>query len=602
MDRVMPETPVDSAAECGGTIRPRLCVYTALNGHYEKLVEQPVARTSSIPFICFTDEPGLVSKTWQIRPLKPLFSEDHVRSQREYKLRPYRFLPDFDASLYIDNSVLLKVPPEDIFRAVDLSSGLSLPAHSHRASVLDEFERVATEQLDDPVRISEQLKYYKAENPELLTRKPFWNAIMLRDHHNPAMVAAMELWFSHILRFSRRDQLSNRFVFHTAGLQPQTLDIDNFESWFHTWPHVTDRKNARRTWQGPEHELADLRVKELHARYKKLEQKHQAILASTTWRATEPLRQIVQAYARGTPIATILRSRLPVVRSRRLIFAFGTDAAVWATALLRGDQLMALAGKARSDVAFRAIGLPALHRSSGEVVVLTKSALYDMTAETIAQLRQRGHRLIADFVDLPVDEAVARGVDVLLASSLTQERFFRNRFPEIPVYHITHHADLRLPRISPPADRARIGYFGEPKNLLHAHAIHDLVGIVTAEYPRQRDWMRRLTEFNAHLALRPTAENGVFKPFTKGFVAAHCGVPVIVSATDEEALHYLGAEYPFVIGDLSLQSVRAHITQFADMFATRQWTSAVETMRVIARQYGHQHVKAELRVFLNAVL
>jgi hypothetical protein len=79
---------------------PRRCVYTALTGRYEKLVEQPVAHRSSVPFICFTDDPELVSGTWEIRPLKPLLGDDHVRSQREYKLRPYRFLPGFDQSLY----------------------------------------------------------------------------------------------------------------------------------------------------------------------------------------------------------------------------------------------------------------------------------------------------------------------------------------------------------------------------------------------------------------------------------------------------------------------------------------------------------------------
>jgi hypothetical protein len=114
--------------------------------------------------------------------------------------------------------------------------------------------------------------------------------------------------------------------------------------------------------------------------------------------------------------------------------------------------------------------------------------------------------------------------------------------------------------------------------------------------------MRRLCEFNAHCALRASQEPGAFKPFTKGFVAAHCGVPVIVGAGDEEARHYLGPHYPFVIGEDSVESVRAHLVRFAGAFGTSVWTLAAETMRQVAARSEQQHVKAELRVFLDAVL
>src|SRR5665647_394091 len=86
---------------------PRLCVFTTLIGQYEQLNEQPVAAQSGIPFLCLTDDPDLRSESWQIRPVSPVFGMDPIRSQRDFKLRPHLHLPDFDASIYIDNSVLL---------------------------------------------------------------------------------------------------------------------------------------------------------------------------------------------------------------------------------------------------------------------------------------------------------------------------------------------------------------------------------------------------------------------------------------------------------------------------------------------------------------
>jgi hypothetical protein len=88
------------------------CVYTTLFGGYEVLNEQPIAPTSRLPFICLTDDPDLRSETWQIRQVEPLFGVDPIRSQRALKLRPHVHLLDFDCSIYIDNSVVLKTPPE----------------------------------------------------------------------------------------------------------------------------------------------------------------------------------------------------------------------------------------------------------------------------------------------------------------------------------------------------------------------------------------------------------------------------------------------------------------------------------------------------------
>jgi hypothetical protein len=575
---------------------PRRCVYTALTNNYETLNEQPAALKSSLPFICFTDDPSLTSETWQIRPLKLLFGEDAMRSQRDYKLRPHRYLPEFDESLYIDNSVVLKVAPEEIFESVDLSAGLSIPVHSHRESILDEFARVASLQLDDPARIAEQLGHYTTENPELLQEKPFWCAIMLRDHHNQVMVAAMELWLAHILRYARRDQLSARFVFNKTGLVPHRLDIDNAESWFHTWPNAADRKTELRSWRASDPlTVKTLRIAELEAETTRLTSAYNAMLHSTTWRLMEPFRKLVNVFRNGRG--------LPGVRpSRSLIFAFAPPASTWPSALVRGRQLMTLIQEVRPDITCRASPLRRLMRCRNENIFLTKSALRSITQEMIRGLRARGNCLIADFVDERIDEANAAAVNVLISSSMSQANFFRKRFPNIPVFHVIHHVDLRVPAILPPSGRARFGYYGALENCLHVKEIGGLVRIVPADDAGDRNWIARLAESNAHYALRPAVDAGRFKPFIKGFVAAHCGAPVVVAAGNEEARHYLGPDYPFVIADESLPSVLTHLEHFAAEFGSPLWECAVEVMRGVAERTGRATIERELREFLGAIL
>lgn len=233
-----------------GANAARRCVYTVLTGAYETLNEQPMAAVSALPFICFCDDPDLTSTSWQVRPLTPLLPGDPIRSQRAGKLRPHALLPDFDASFYIDNSVILTRPPEEVFAATDLAPGLAIPAHSFRASVEDEFLAVAADGLDEGTRLFEQMNQYALDDPEALSLPPLWSAIMLRDHRHPVMVAAMDVWLAHVLRHSRRDQLSSRIAFRYAGLQPTVLAIDNHRSWFHTWPHPTGRRQGARLWRG----------------------------------------------------------------------------------------------------------------------------------------------------------------------------------------------------------------------------------------------------------------------------------------------------------------------------------------------------------------
>jgi hypothetical protein len=287
-------------------------------------------------------------------------------------------------------------------------------------------------------------------------------------------------------------------------------------------------------------------------------------------------------------------------RSRRLIFAFAPPADTWPSALLRGRQLMEIIEALRGDIECRPAGLADLWQLRHEWVVLTKSALHACDRAGIDRLRGLGHRLIADFVDLPVDTDMAASMEMLLASSFSQLRFFRGRFPRVATMHLTHHVDLRIPSVSPPTDRARFGYFGKPWNCRHAQEIADLVRIVDTKVHDTR-WMACLPESNAHYAIRGDEPPRMFKPFLKGFVAAHCGVPMVVDAADEEARHYLGADYPLAIGDLSLASVRRHMQLFAEQYATPIWGSTVERARAVAAQSRRAHVEDELRAVLAAI-
>lgn len=63
------------------------CVYTAVIGGYDELIEPDVAAASTSDFICFTDDPGLRSDVWHLRLVEPAFAHDFM-SHRHDELWP----------------------------------------------------------------------------------------------------------------------------------------------------------------------------------------------------------------------------------------------------------------------------------------------------------------------------------------------------------------------------------------------------------------------------------------------------------------------------------------------------------------------------------
>lgn len=311
------------------------CVYTTLFGRYEELNEQPVRSESRLRFICFTDDPDLRSETWEMVLVRPLFGMDPVRSQRLYKMLPHRFLPEHSASLYIDNSVILRLPPERLLEEGLSGCDFALPSHSYRDTVLDEFLEVVRVGFDDSTRVFEQLNHYALARPEILGETPYWCGMLLRRHDSPRLQAAMELWLAHVFRYSRRDQLSLNYCCRAAGLEPRRLFLDNYSSEWHQWPvsHDRDREKGIRSLASSlvpiqyqlqqlqrAHEEMERALKETrellqqesvahHRTQELLEREIAAHMAtrqtldrvqrSWTWRATEPIRRGWHLLGRG---------------------------------------------------------------------------------------------------------------------------------------------------------------------------------------------------------------------------------------------------------------------------------------------------------------
>jgi alkaline ceramidase TOD1/glycosyltransferase MUCI70-like protein len=222
-------------------IFPKPVVYTCLFGDYEKLNEQPVALDSKIPFLCFTDRSDLNSKTWSARNIEPL-AIDPARESKRVKILPHLFLKEFNESLYIDASCILKKTPETIFKDYlrrDARNFVSL-RHPWRDCVYQAAEEVLRRDIDSEARVREQIDHYQKwhfpQHAGLIA-----SGFLLRRHTKEDVKRSGEMWFSHVLRYSKRDQLSFSFTAWRTRLAFTALDLDLTSNQIFSWPNQVDR-------------------------------------------------------------------------------------------------------------------------------------------------------------------------------------------------------------------------------------------------------------------------------------------------------------------------------------------------------------------------
>jgi hypothetical protein len=230
------------------------------------------------------------------------------------------------------------------------------------------------------------------------------------------------------------------------------------------------------------------------------------------------------------------------------------------------------------------------------VLVLNKNALQRLDAGQIEAVKRRGNTVVADPVDGNFPDDLLGACDVLIAAAREQEKLFRMKFPDIRTAYVAHHVDQRIGKVVPIQGRLSIGYFGEVTNAAFAAEVEGRVSFVRVNTRKAGEtaWMKRLGEFNAHYNVRPPEEEGRLKPFTKGFVAAHCGSVLLFDSGNVEARNFLSETYPYRIDAANAADVITAIDRMADDFGGPRWHAALAEMQEVREASSMPVVAAQM--------
>jgi hypothetical protein len=279
---------------------------------------------------------------------------------------------------------------------------------------------------------------------------------------------------------------------------------------------------------------------------------------------------------------------------RRLTFVYSDRYRDSGSTVMRGFQL---ADIARSQLPSLSVSVrPLGHQLRHSSLFLTKGALKAATPHDLDALLRNGNRLLFDVVDEPPPSFTARYADTVVAASLTAYEEFSRTFPATRVALVNHHVDTRLRQPKAPVGAFRVGYFGERVNALLTASIEEQVDVVHIDTSRaDTAWLGRIGEYSMHYAVRHTRELDHFKPFLKGFTAAHLGAPVLIQRNQEEAVRWLGPDYPYLIDDpVDESGVLAMLERARQDWGGRRWERAVDTMKGIRARTSPERIAQEL--------
>ena len=195
-------------------------VYTCVTNDYDWLLP-PVWRSPYVHYVCFTDNPKMNAKGWEMRPLPSVSGLSNGTVANRYcKFFPWKILPEHDWSLYIDANIRLMSDPSPVLADMEaMGSELAIPTHPQRSDVWQEAE--ACKRLnkipgrDHPV-LNDQLARYQADgfpSDTGLTE----NNIIFRSGDSARLMPVMEQWWEELQNGVQRDQISLPYVLWSTG-------------------------------------------------------------------------------------------------------------------------------------------------------------------------------------------------------------------------------------------------------------------------------------------------------------------------------------------------------------------------------------------------
>lgn len=208
----------------------RKAVYTVITGGYDTVKTFPKAE--GWDYILFTDDRELKSDFWQVRHIDK--SDNPVKQQRDIKIRPHHYLPEYYLTCYIDASHTLTKDLNEFVRTF-YKGGMLVAKHNSRNCVYQEAKQILRLGKAKKEDVDRQMNHYYKER--FRTNVLYETGFMIRDK---SVDKLMDHWAAQVQRFTHRDQLSLPYSVKQTRITPKWLPSRVIRSLFTISKHLNN--------------------------------------------------------------------------------------------------------------------------------------------------------------------------------------------------------------------------------------------------------------------------------------------------------------------------------------------------------------------------
>jgi hypothetical protein len=201
-------------------VRDRLVIYTAIAGDRGDCLGN-FTPIPGVDYVCFTDQ-AFESDIWDIRHFSWTHKEA-VRTAKNPKILPHKYFPDHDLSIWVDGNITPLPGALEAVKGYLTEYDMALHRHPARSCLYREAEHLIVREKSQPELLEKVIWRYISEKVPH-NYGLYEGGILYRRHHDPAVKAAMELWWKEIKAGTRRDQVSLAYVLWKTGLSIRVIE------------------------------------------------------------------------------------------------------------------------------------------------------------------------------------------------------------------------------------------------------------------------------------------------------------------------------------------------------------------------------------------
>lgn len=188
-------------------IKPKIVCFTCITNEYDNLLQ--IKEFENIDFVCFSDS-IFNSDTfqWKIRPIpQDLKSLSPVLQQRLIKINPYKYLSEYDISIWLDGNIEITSIKELLSLCDFKQYSFYIRQHPLRNDIKSEADAIILAGKAHKKDVYKQInKYLEDGYPD--TYGLVESGIIVQQHNLKANIDLANLWTNEVLNGTQRDQLS----------------------------------------------------------------------------------------------------------------------------------------------------------------------------------------------------------------------------------------------------------------------------------------------------------------------------------------------------------------------------------------------------------